>query len=573
MKRIVFYCCIIVAGFGGLLAKVRAQQTDARSEFSSWLATVDENAMDEQTASSSIMPRHDVDATTVRQYVRDQQQSATIRKGFQPWWQQAVVSSFDLAAQSIEVQGETLILEALRHSHHIAAINEDVMIAQTGITRAAAEFDPTAFLDSKFIRTSVPTGSALDAGIGVSRLREEDFSVFGGLRRKTETGANLEFGQQMGLRDSNSLFFTPPNQGNTRLTVSFNQPLLSGGGRAYNRSLIVLAQLDTAVTKNAAMTAIQDHLIAVQDTFWELYFHRASLVLRIRHLEQAAKIADWLHHRQKFDALVSQVRRADAAVASRRSELSQAIAAIRNAEDRLRSLVNSPNFSFNRSVEIIPAQPPSCDPVPIALDDAVVTAMSTRSEITEVARELDAARVRLRMARNELLPILDVVLESYLSGLRGEHGVGQAWVDQFSVGEPSYTAGFRFEVPLQRRVAQANVNRRQAQIRQLSGRLQQTIAELHAEVAAAVRDVDAAYREVQSRYLSMQAADEYVALLDNRWKQLVGDAFSSTSMLEDLLDAQDRLVAEEVGFAKAQTEYATSMIKLKRSTGTLLQVD
>ncbi len=510
---------------------------------------------------------------SVRQFLKSQAEASPIADNYRPWWESTATAPFELSPSSIVVDGDSLILETLRHSYRISALNENICIARTGITRAAADFDPTAFVESKFLRTSVPTGSDLDAGSNVDRLREEDFSFSGGVRRKLQTGAEFEIGQQIGLRDSSSQFFTPNNQGNSRLTLSFNQPLLNGAGRAFNRSLIVLAKLDTQIANEAATTAIQNHLLSVQESMWNLYYQRASLLLRIRHLNQAKSIHDWLEKRQDLDALQSQLKRAEAAIATRNSELARAVTSIRNAEDQLRMLVNSPELTSDKTAEIIPVRPPSLALVPVSLEDAVVTALQQRSEMNEVARELDTARVRLNVAQNELLPMLDLVLETYFSGLRGSQDIGRAWIDQFSVGEPSYSAGLRFEVPLQRRAAKANILRRQAELRKLASRLSETIAKLHAEVAAAVREVETSHRELGARYVAMVSAQEYVELISNRWRELPGDGYSANSLLEDLLDAQDRLLLEEVGFARAQIDYTLSTSRLKRATGTLLQIE
>ena len=47
------------------------------------------------------------------------------------------------------------------------------------------------------------------------------------------------------------------------------------------------------------------------------------------------------------------------------------------------------------------------------------------------------------MSKNELLPILNLIFESYASGLKGDGKTLQAWANQFSEGEPSYGIGFR----------------------------------------------------------------------------------------------------------------------------------
>ncbi|PNY33816.1 hypothetical protein C2E31_27420 [Rhodopirellula baltica] len=513
-----------------------------------------------------------VDTDAVRSYFQHPQQTLGLPADYQPWWQGIATIPLHLSENTVQVDGDTLILEALRHSFRIAALREDVTIANTGITRAAAEFDPTSFVESKFVRTSVPTGSTLDAGSGVPRLREEDFRVNGGLRRKTQAGGQFEVGQRFGLLDSNSQFFTPQQQGNSRLTLSFNQPLMKGSGTAINRSLIVLANLDTNISQQQTTVGIQNHLLAIQEAMWNLYYQRVSMLLRIRHLQQASSIHKWLVERRGLDSMLSQIKRAESAIASRSAELSRAATSIRNAEDQLRMLVNSPLLTSDRTIEIIPIVPPSHDLLPVRMEDAIVTALQSRNEIVELGYELDSARVRLNIARNELLPALDLVLETYMSGLRGRYDVSGSWLDQFSRGEPSYAAGLNFEVPVGRRAACADVRRRQAQIRQLSSRLNETIAKLETEVASAVREVDTSYRELTARYMAMQSSAQYVDLVSNRWRELPGEGYSANAMLDDLLDAQDRLLNEEVALANAQVDYVLSTIRMKRATGTLLEI-
>ncbi len=255
----------------------------------------------------------------------------------------------------------------------------------------------------------------------------------------------------------------------------------------------------------------------------------------------------------------------------RRADLIRAVTTIRNTEARLRALVNSPNLVTDRETEIVPQEVPVKQYIRVDMGDALVTALQNRPEIDEAMQEVEAARVRLDMARHELLPVLDVVVETYVSGLRGNYGIGESWVDQFSRGEPSYSAGLLFEVPLYRRAAFARHDRRLLELRQLQQQFQATVELLNAEVEVAVREVETAYRELGAKFRAMLAAEADMAYLQQRWERVPGEDRAASFMLEDLLDAQDRLAAEEGDFARAQANYTLSLTKLKRATGTLLQ--
>ncbi len=490
-----------------------------------------------------------------------------------PWWEEASLAPLRHSANPQYVDVGSLVVDALRCSPHIRAISDKRLIAQTAITESAAEFDVKAFVDSKFVRTSVPTGSVLDAGFDVPRLRESDYYYSAGVRRKNLLGGQLEVAQRYGTRQSNSNFFFPDEQGNAQLTLSYTQPVLNGAGRVYNNGLIVLANIETHVAAAEARAEIQDHLLEVTNSFWDLHLQRVTQLQKQRHLERAQVILERLQQRRSVDALESQIARARAAVALRRAELVRAAAGSRNAEARVRSLVGSPAMLCDREAELIPAELPGCDYIDIDLHEAVVTALQYRPEIDAATREVKAASVRLNMAENELRPVLDLVLETYVSGLRGDYDIGQAFVDQYSRGEPSYSVGVIYEMPLGNRAACARHQRRQFECRQLSSKLRAAIETLHAEVEIAVNDVQTAHRFLGAKRQSMLAAAADVSYLQSRWELMPGEDRAASFLLEDLLDAQDRLAFEEAGYAQARADCAQALLRLKRATGTLLQYD
>jgi outer membrane protein TolC len=352
--------------------------------------------------------------------------------------------------------------------------------------------------------------------------------------------------------------------------LSYEQPLLNGAGQAYNTSLIVLAEIDTAIAWNRTARDLQAHLMDVTTAYWDLYLQRAALLQMDRSRQRAEEIMTELQRRRDVDSLQSQIARARSAVATRRAQLIRTEASIRNAEAKLRALINAPDLCAGENLELIPLECPTTQCLPVAVRPALVTALENRPEIDSAVKDLDAAAVRLNMSRNELLPMLSLVLESHVSGLEGHSQVGEAWQDQFRKGEPSYAAGLKFEVPLYNRAAQARHQRRQLELRQLTHKFNATVETLLAEVEVAVRDVNASYREMHGKFSAMTASLTDVEYITERWKLLPGDDRAASFLLEDLLDAQDRLANEEFGFSQAQINYAVALAELKRATGTLL---
>ena len=87
------------------------------------------------------------------------------------------------------------------------------------------------------------------------------------------------------------------------------------------------------------------------------------------------------------------------------------------------------------------------------------------------------------------------------------------------------------------------------------------------------RDVDTAFRLMLAKEQSVIAANANAHYFHRRWELLPGEDRSATFLLQDLLDAQDRLATQEDNFVQSQIAYVMSMARFKRATGQLLQCE
>jgi outer membrane protein TolC len=488
------------------------------------------------------------------------------------WWTAQVAERLLPSRRVRPVTLDNLILSALLYSPKVRAISDMPLIRELEICEAEARFDVTAFWDGKFDDISDPVGNVLTTG-GPPRLREDIWDGAAGLRKRTTYGGDLELAQKIGYHTSNSTFFLPEEQGNARLTFSFTQPLLNGAGKTYNCGRVVLAQIDSEMAWDQLALQLRDHLLEVVMAYWQLYAERAIFVQRQRHLDRARKILEHLEARRSVDALDSQVLKAQAAVATRKMELLRARTAIRNAESRIRALVNDPELKAVRDGELVPMQAPQVMLIDIPLGDALCTALHHRPELDEAARRVRAAQVRLDLSTHELKPVLNVVAEAYVAGLAGSADIGQAFANQFGEGEPGYTLGLVAEIPLGNRAARARFWRRQLEVRRLANELESTVEMLTAEVEIAVREVTATAREVESAQAALRATQGDVAYIDERWRMLPGDDQAASFLLQDLLDAQDRMADAERVLVTAQVGYTLAHCTLQRAMGTLLDCE
>ncbi|MEZ6087250.1 MAG: TolC family protein [Pirellulaceae bacterium] len=407
-----------------------------------------------------------------------------------PWWIEPTSSPILGGGVSLPIDLDTLFLLTAQHSGRVQAVALKPWINQSRVVQADAVFDPTLYNDSRFDSTSDPVENTLTTG-GPLRLQDQIAGIDTGLRGTRQGGTTYGIGQRLGHKSSNSNFFTPNNQGSSRLFANLTTPLMRGRNIDANRSLVITTQLETASAQAEYQQTLQKQIFEVADTYWALYVERASLLQRRRHLQRASVILERLQGRESLDAQHSQILRARAAVANRNAELAQAEAQIRNLESKLRALINAPELLANRQAEFIPLQTPMVHPVQFNVGHEVAEAIARRPEIAELHSQLEIAVVRLRLAQDQRKPLLNLVAEGYLAGLQGDSNVLGAFGDQFHTGRPGGAAGLLYESPIGNRAAYAVVRQRQLELAELEHILRDTEERIRAEVESSIRDVEA----------------------------------------------------------------------------------
>ena len=486
------------------------------------------------------------------------------------WWTNSIAGSLRQDAEPIQVSVEDLLVRSLQHSSQVKVFSELPLIRETSVVEADAAFDWHGFLDSRWDDISDPVGNSLTVGGGQSRFDDHNISASAGARKRTLYGGQLEMAQRFGWQDNNSTFFVPDQQGTSRLVLSYTQPLMRGHGKMYNNSLKVLACIDTDIAKDEFQRQLQSHLLEVARAYWGLYLERGVYAQKLRAFSRSQEVYDRLQRRSEIDAFESQLISAEAEVKSRGSDLKRSLAAIRNAEDRVRALVNDPTLD-NEQLELIPVDSPTSMAFLVTMEEALATAVQMRPEVNQALKQLKAASVRVNMSKNELMPALNLVTETYVSGLRGDGQIGQAWTDQFGVGAPSYSVGLQYEVPIGNRAAKSRHTRRNLELRQLTNQYATTVQTLKLETRVAVREVETSYDELDTKLSALNAMKSKADYILRRWELMPGDGRSGSYVLEDLLAAQSQLARAENEYLASVVTYNLALMNIKRATGMLLQ--
>ncbi len=497
------------------------------------------------------------------------QPPAKVPSDFSPWWIRGQRASIGDNGGARTFTVEELYQRALRHSKQIRVFSDLPLIRETGIQEAKGAFDTNTFLEGKFGHANDPVGNTLTTG-GASRFKQDQWSFEAGAKKKFVTGTEVTLSQSVGRTDNNSIYFVPNPQSTANLSLSVVQPLLKGAGVNYNRSIMRIAKLDSQVAMSEFIRQSESHLLEITRTYWALYASRVMYLQKAKLVEETGKVVDELRARQQVDARKTQLFRAQSALASRRSDLIRSEAAVRNAQDRLRALTSDPELLDAPNSEIIPADRLILSSSPVNDRAAAEAALQNRPEITQAFLQLQAAGIRENMARNEIMPELNLVLQGSLGGLTGGD-MADAYGKQYAEGGPGYGIGLVFSFPLENNIGKAHLERRRIETRQQINQVKTTIDTVLLEVKVSAREVATAHRETQAKYEAVRAFTEDLDTLQARRPiQDLRDEVQASGFLDTMLDAQDRRANAEEEFIRAAANYQIAIVNLERAKGNLL---
>ncbi|MFN7628805.1 MAG: hypothetical protein ACK5PZ_18425, partial [Pirellula sp.] len=489
-----------------------------------------------------------------------------------PWWydftkQPLLVRDQPQTAYFVDL--DQLIGLSLQFSPKVQAILSVPKIARSEIGIAQAELDPRGFAQSRFHNNSDPVGNTLTTG-GPPRLEDTGWESFAGVRDKMATGGRVEWSQALNTRNSNSLFFQPTQQAEAKYTLNFIQPMARGSGVYYNTAAIRIAGLRTNATLGSANRQLQEHAMDIIREYYELLLNRCLLSQSLNGQNRLYQIHEKLRSRVDIDLDKSQLSRSLAAIAKLQEQIATLRGNIRSNQARLRELVNSPLIKSPDCRELIPTTMPISMLVEVDLESEMIGALQLRGDVVEIQNRIEVARVERNIAKNDLRPQLDAIAETYVRGLQGNYDVGRAWTSQLDTGRPSYFAGAVYQSPYGNRAAKSQLQGRTAELARLIYDYEETLNAARAELESATYDSESLFEATDAAIQSTFATQDEVEHQMATFLSNFDGRKSVTSILSDLLDAEQRLIQAENNWVTKHILYMKALSQIKYESGTLL---
>jgi outer membrane protein TolC len=384
-------------------------------------------------------------------------------------------------------------------------------------------------------------------------------------------GPSIQFVFPVGWRYVYPLVLNPSVT--SKLTFSYRQPLLRNAGTKVNEAGIDIARTGQQAARYDYDAKTLNVIGDVTQAYWVLVFQRELLTVRERSLKYAQDLYDATARAVAFGTLPAiEIIRTKEAVATRASDLILARAAVVTAGDRLRRLLRGSAQDIPDDQLIIPLDSPSGPHGPVDEKRGIYIALMRRSDFLAAKERAKADDTRLVVAKNQLLPLLDLGLSFNVNGLGSTlDGSIDARVPgpvkELGLAHSHYydaAAAINFELPVGNRQAQSLYTRiRLAKLSHLL-QLKDMEEQIVLDVREAIRAVNTSAERIGSTATARDLAAERLAAEQTRYQAGAGRSL-------DVLEAQDQLDRAEGEALRARIDYHVALVTLSQREGTLTE--
>lgn len=414
-------------------------------------------------------------------------------------------------------------------------------IAEQRRRQALGVFDPRLDVSGIWESLERPqnTRDFFATGRAVEIMNEENLRVEGSL------GGLLPFGTRYNVtirayelsnslnREALSRFF-PEYTSSTVLTVT--QPLFRGFGLNSNLAESRIARAQVRAAKETLRGRLDQIATNVIDAYVEaLYAHELVRVIADR-IALAEKLRSE-NERRRQEGLMApiDVLQAESTRAAAEIELIRARSFLTETENRLRELIFN-DFVAASETRFILADTLS----EVAFDDSLPAvrnlALDRNAEYQVAIQKVETERLRVRYARNQFLPRIDLQVSVGLNGLGGDFGT--SFSDYGERTQPEYSVGFISSIPITFTQERARLRETLLALRAAELEVQRTSNRIASQVHTAYTRVTSATQRAAEAVRAIALAEESLKAEERRLANGLTTSFNVLRMQDELAQAQ-----------------------------------
>lgn len=382
-----------------------------------------------------------------------------------------------------------------------------------------------------------------------------DFDTVFGLVNEFSVTQRLPYGGEVGVTAlvdyvnylEQSTTGTPPTfdeSTSSGVTASIDLPLLRGAGMAAREDLIQ-AERDVIYAVRDFERFRREFLVQIANDYFDLIRQQQALVNQRYQMQNFKRLAD----RTRALAEAGRIPPFDAENTAQ--QLLFSYNNLINAEENYQAAVDAfkLQIGFPTSADLL-IVPQEIDVPAPQLDSsvAVLTAWDLRLDLQTARDQVDDARRLVKVARNDVLPDLDLFAEVSASSA----SAGRDF-DNLQLDEGGYTAGASLSLPLDRRIEWTRVRRTQVELEREKRDYQLFRDQIALQVRRSVRTIEQSRLSVVLQERNVELAQRRVQALELREREV--EPRDMIDAQEDLLEARNRLDSARADLRSSILQY------------------
>jgi outer membrane protein TolC len=484
------------------------------------------------------------------------------------------------ARKEVPLSLEDSIVRVLKDNLNLAVevLNPD--LAQANLTLAKEIFMPQLALNFGNDNQESRSTWWLQ-GSGTTTMKSMTYGL--GLTQLFPTGGQLELSLANNRSETNQPFqlFNPYYR--TSLNFSFSQPLLQGFGPKIAGREIQIAKVNIQQSESQFRKLMMDVVFQVEEAYWNLVYAIENLKVKRQSLELAREL--WAKTKKEVDfgqTAPIELLNAEATVAQREADILQAEALVKRNDEVLRAMLNLRPEQPGEELSVIPSDKPEFRKAAVSYDELIAKALVKRPELEAVRLSIEGKRINFRVAKNQLLPSLDLKLSYYSPGIAGDRilyqddnpftgiivGVepGSPWDavrDAFKFLYNNWSVSLNLSVPMADLFSRAGYTYSRLDLEKAQAQLKLQEQQVALEVSDAVRNLETDAKRVDAYRVARELAEKR---LEAETKKL-GVGLTTNYFV---LEYQEKLANARSAELKALVDYNISLARVEKASGEIL---
>jgi len=492
----------------------------------------------------------------------------------------AGLAAQESSPQEISLGLEEAILRALRQNLNLVAEVYSTELAGQSISRAKEIYYPQLDFSYGTDRTEQPsTWWIQSAGL----YTEKSHTYQAALSQTIPLGGKLSvvlYNYNSNTNQRGQLL-NPYYQ--TTLQFGFEQPLLKNFGPKIAKKEIIIARQNYSISEAQLKSQIIDTIYQVEEAYWNLVMAQENLKVRQQSLQLARdELTKTSKEIEVGHTAAIEILNVQATVSQREADIVQAEADVRIAENRLKVVLNLANGTELQSIRLNLKDKPEFKPVKISLEEAGEIALANRPDLHINSLTSESKRFNLEVARNQLLPQLDLNFSYRSPGISGDYLIyqddnpltgivigkvpGSSWnsvKDAMKFLYNNWSLNFTLTIPVADLVSRSNYAVARTELAQSLAKQKALEQQALLEVTEAVNNIATYAKSVEAYRVAREFAEKNLEA-ENR-KLALG--LSSNYFV---LEAQDRLANARSNELRALVNYNLALARLEKVSGTSL---